>query len=85
MTAEVMETIREALSLRADQVTPETNLRQILRDSIDAIDLIAALSEKYQLQIDTEALTRIQTVADVAAYVEQHRGEAAERPALDRF
>jgi len=85
MTAEVIGTIRDALSLRADQVTPDTNLRQILRDSIDAIDLIAALSERYQLEIDTEALTRIQTVADVAAYVERHRGEAGERPALDRF
>lgn len=85
MTAEVIETVRSALSLPADRVAADTDLRTILRDSIDAIDLIAALTEKYRLRMDTAALTRIRTVADVAAYVEQHRGEAADRPALDRF
>jgi len=85
VTGDVIETVRSALSLPADRIRADTDLRTILRDSIDAIDLIAALTERYRLRLDTEALNRIRTVADVAAYVEQHCGEAADRPALDRF
>ena len=80
-----MATIREALSLRSRRVTARTPLRDIARDSMDAIELLAALDYKYDVAIEFDELIRLETVGDVVAYVSEHRGNAKKRPPLERL
>ena len=85
MNDDVMTTIREALSLSSRRVTARTPLRNIARDSMDAIELLAALENKYDVAIEFDELVRLETIGDVIAYVTEHRGNARGRPPLERF
>ena len=85
MNDDVMATIREALSLSARRITRRTPLRTIARDSMDAIELLAALEDKYDMAIQVGELVGLETVGDVIDYVTEHRGNAGERPPLERF
>ena len=85
MSDDVMATIREALSLSSGHVNPSTPLRDIARDSMDAIELLAALEDRYDVAIDVDELVRLQTVGDVIDYVTEHQGNAGGRPPLERF
>jgi acyl carrier protein len=85
MNDDVITTIREALSLSSRRITPRTPLRSIASDSMDAIELLAALEDKFDVAIEVDALMRFETVGDVIAYVTEHRGNARTRPDLERF
>jgi acyl carrier protein len=49
------------------------------------VELVAVLSDRYQIAIDPDELRRIKTVGDIARYVEAHRGEAAGKDGGVRF
>ena len=85
MIDQVMETIRSALPARGDSVTADTPLRVVVRDSIDAVELIAVLTEEYRVRIDLDAFEKIQTLGDVARYVTAHAGEAEGEDPLEVF
>jgi len=80
---DLLETIRGALSIKEGEISLRTPINKIVRDSIDMVELVAVLSDRYQIAIDPDELRRIKTVADIARYVDAHRGEAAghDRPA----
>lgn len=85
MRREVIETIREAFPLKSGQISDATPLREFVRDSIDAVELIAVLSNKYRIRIDPAALDDVQTVADVIEYVERHAGDERSMQSLEAF
>jgi acyl carrier protein len=76
--AEVFDTIRGVFAFREAAITERTPLRRLLRDSLDAVELIAVLSDTYRLLIEPADLDAIETVGDVVAYVRAHAGEAPE-------
>jgi acyl carrier protein len=80
---DLLETIRETLSIKEGEISLRTPITKVIRDSIDMVELVAVLSDRYQIAVDPEELRRIKTVGDIARYVETHRGEAAgqDRPA----
>ena len=67
--------IAGALSVRRDRVRPEARLDALIRDSIDAIELVAVLEERFGIEIDPSDLARIETVGDVDAYIGGHQRE----------
>jgi acyl carrier protein len=71
--AEVIEAIRETLSIKEGKVTPKTRISEIAKDSIDMIELVAVLSDRFQVAIKADELRKIKTVADVIAYAKAHR------------
>ena len=83
MSDDLLETIRETLSIKEGEISLRTPINKIIRDSIDMVELVAVLSDRYQIAIDPDELGRIKTVGDIARYVDAHRGEAAgnDRPA----
>ena len=81
----IIETITSSLPVRRDQLSASTPLRKIVRDSIDAVELIAILDDRYQVQITPADLDDIRTLGDVARYVELHLGEASEADPLETF
>jgi acyl carrier protein len=73
---DLIETIRETLSIKAGQISPRTPIERIVRDSIDMVELIAVLSDRYQVTIAPEELRRIKTVGDIDRYIKAHPGKA---------
>jgi acyl carrier protein len=74
---ELLETIRETLSIKEGEISLRTPISKIIRDSIDMVELVAVLSDRYQIAIEPDELRGIKTVGDIARYVTAHRGEAA--------
>ena len=85
MSDDLLETIRETLSIREGEISLRTPITKIVRDSIDMVELVAVLSDRYQIAIDPDELRRIRTVGDIARYVKAHRGEPSNKPRTPRF
>ena len=71
--------IVEKLGVEPSEVTDSANFTNDLgADSLDSVDLIMALENKFDLEQDDDAEGKIVTVADAIAYVEK---KVAERQA----
>ena len=57
--------------LQAKEVSLETNLRDDLgADSIDLTEIIMGVEEKFEIEIETEAIIDVKTVQDVVNYID---------------
>ena len=70
MAVDVVKTVNEALieefELEAEQLRPEASLIDDLElDSLDAVDLIAALERAFGAKIDEKAARQLRTVGDI--------------------
>ena len=67
----VKEIIVSELKLDANKVTMEANLETDLgADSLDAVEVIMALEEEFDLEFSDDAATSIKTVGDIVRYIE---------------
>jgi acyl carrier protein len=74
--------LAQHLKCDVDKVRPEDRLREDLGlDSLAMIELLFKIEEHFDLEIPNEDLSRITTVADVTAYVEEKLGAPASTPA----
>ncbi len=71
---EVITILREVLYLSEDEVSPETELDTLIEDSMDAIELIAVLGDRYDASIEPDEMEEIETVQDLIEYVEANKG-----------
>jgi len=61
----------EQLSVSADEVKENSKFVEDLgADSLDVVELVMALEEKFDIEIPDDEAEKIQTVADVVAYIE---------------
>jgi acyl carrier protein len=71
---EVKEVIVEQLNVNADEVKLESNFVEDLgADSLDVVELVMALEEKFEIEIPDEAAEKIATVKDVVDYIEANK------------
>jgi len=71
---EVKEVIVEQLNVSPDEVKPESKLVEDLgADSLDVVEMIMALEEKFEIEIPDSEAEKIQTVQDIVNYIEQHK------------
>jgi len=71
---EVKEVIVEQLNVSPDEVKPESKFVEDLgADSLDVVEMIMALEEKFEIEIPDSEAEKIQTVQDVVNYIEQHK------------
>ncbi|MDR2046970.1 MAG: acyl carrier protein [Clostridiales bacterium] len=69
MFEEIKETIAKQFKIDPSGLTRETNiLTDIGADSLDLVDLLMKLEEKYGMTIDDKELERIKTVGDIENY-----------------
>ncbi|PHS57410.1 MAG: acyl carrier protein [Sulfurimonas sp.] len=68
---EIKEVVVEQLSVNADEVKEDAKFVEDLgADSLDVVELVMALEEKFDIEIPDDEAEKIQTVADVVNYIE---------------
>lgn len=70
MLERIKEITAEALGADISTMTAETSFKENLgADSLDLFELVMALEEEYEMEIPSEDLENIATIADVEAYI----------------
>ncbi len=70
MLEKIQEIVAEQLSCDVAEVTETTNFKEDLNaDSLDLFELVMALEEEYNIEIPSEDLAQLNTVADVMNYL----------------
>ncbi len=68
----IKEIIIDQLKVDAADVNMETHLMKDLEaDSIDAVEIIMAIEEKYNIEIPDEEAEKFQRVCDLVKFVEE--------------
>jgi acyl carrier protein len=71
---QVKEVIVEQLNVSPEEVKPEANfVNDLGADSLDVVEMIMALEERFGIEIPDSEAEKIQTVQDVVNYIEQHK------------
>ncbi len=66
--------IAEQLNVDTVQVTPEAEfVKDLGADSLDVVELIMALEEKFGIEIPDEQAEKIVNVGDVVKYIEDNK------------
>lgn len=74
MFEKVRDIIVSNLSCDADTVTMEASLTEDLElDSLDAVDLNAALEDELGVAMPDEVLKEVKTVGDIVRWLEEHQ------------
>ena len=77
MLEKIADIIREQLNLDDVEITEETSFKDDLQaDSLDLFELVMAFEEEYGIEIPSEDLEKLATVADVMEYIEEQGIEA---------
>jgi acyl carrier protein len=64
----------EQLGVSADEVKPEASFVEDLgADSLDLTELIMAMEEEFDIEIDDEEAQKILKVKDAIDYIEKHK------------
>ena len=73
LTEEITAIIEERLGVAASEITPEKNLINDLgADSLDSVELIMSIEQKFEITIPEEETENIKTVGDIIDYVMNH-------------
>ena len=82
----IKDIIVEQLSVDESMVTPETNLMKDLEaDSLDAVEIILAIEEEFDIEIPDEDAEKFQLVGDLVRYVEEQQEEEKIPPSRRDF
>ncbi|WQZ65501.1 acyl carrier protein [Helicobacter pylori] len=69
---ETIQAVAEQLEIDASQVTPEAKfVKDLGVDSLDVVELIMALEERFGIEIPDEQAEKIVNVGDVMRYIEK--------------
>ncbi len=69
------EIIMEKLNVAEDQIKPEARFQEDLgADSLDVVELVMAIEEKFDIEIPDEDAEKIRTVGDAQAYIIEKLG-----------
>ncbi len=71
---DIQAVIAEQLNVDAAQVTSEAEfVKDLGADSLDVVELIMALEEKFNIEIPDEQAEKIVNVGDVVKYIEDNK------------
>ncbi|RVZ07737.1 acyl carrier protein [Helicobacter pylori] len=71
---DIQAVIAEQLNVDVVQVTPEAEfVKDLGADSLDVVELIMALEEKFNIEIPDEQAEKIVNVGDVVKYIEDNK------------
>ena len=75
----IEETVRsiivDQLGVESDKVTADAKFIEDLgADSLDTVELVMAFEENFDIEVPDEEAEKLQSVADVVAYIEKVQG-----------
>ncbi|GAA8666998.1 acyl carrier protein [Helicobacter pylori] len=71
---DIQAVIADQLNVDVAQVTPEAEfVKDLGADSLDVVELIMALEEKFGIEIPDEQAEKIVNVGDVVKYIEDNK------------
>ena len=74
MFEEIKTIVAENLGVEEDSITMESSFKDDLKaDSLDLFEMVMALEEYYGIEIPTDDLGQLETVADVIDYIQSHK------------
>lgn len=69
---EIQEIIVDKLGVDASEITMESSIKDDLKaDSLDLFEIITGIEDQYDIEIPTDDLTGMTTVAEMVAYIEK--------------
>ncbi len=76
---ELQELAAEILGIDADQIQMDKSFqRDLAADSLDLVELIAAIEDKYDVELPDEELEKMKVIADLWKFLEQKTAERLE-------
>ncbi|WP_181882331.1 acyl carrier protein [Helicobacter didelphidarum] len=67
--------VASELKVKLDEITPESDFTKDLNaDSLDVVEFIMSLEEKFDIKIPDEDAEKIKTVQDVVDYINTAKG-----------
>ena len=76
---ELQELAGEILGVDADQVLMDKSFqRDLAADSLDLVELIAAIEDKYEVELSEEQLEKMKVIGDLWKFLEQKTAERLE-------
>ncbi len=73
---EIKQIIVDELNISPEKITLEANLAEDLgADSLDAVEVIMDIEDKYGVKIEDEAAKELKTVKDLVDYIETHQAK----------
>jgi len=71
---DIKEVVVEQLNVNPDEVKPESKFVEDLgADSLDVVELVMALEEKFNIEIPDDQAEKIHTVGDAVKYIEENK------------
>ena len=68
----IKEIIVEQLGVDKDSITTNTHLMKDLEaDSLDAVEIIMAIEDEFDIEVPDEDAEKFQIIGDIAKYVEE--------------
>lgn len=65
----------DVLGINADEITEETTFDDLDADSLDRLQLVTAMEDEFDIEIDDEKLEAINSVAEAIVAIEFALGE----------
>ena len=69
----VKEIIVDELGVEGSAITMESTLEDLGADSLDAVELIMALEEEYDLEFAEDEVKAMKSVKNIVDYIESHQ------------
>lgn len=74
MLEKITEMLAEQLKMEPEKITPTTDLKEDLGvDSLDLFEFIMALEEELDIEINTDEVSELTTLQEVADYLEKNK------------
>ncbi len=72
---EVKEILSEQLNIDAGRIDMDSNLEDDLgADSLDAIDIVMTIEDRYSVEVPDEIIESMKTVEDIVTFIENNIG-----------
>ncbi len=71
----VADIANDVLGINADEITEETTFDDLDADSLDRLQLVTAMEDEFDIEIDDEKLEAINSVADAIEAIKSALGE----------
>lgn len=69
----VIQVISESLNLDTEEITRESSFNDADVDSLERLEILIDLEERFDIKIPDEDAEKIQTVGEAIKYIEEHK------------